>query len=355
VSGAREVEFLGHVVSAAGIRPLPARIAAIQAHPPLANIKQLQGFLGLFNFYRRFVKDGAAIIKPLTDALKGSKSGTAAVSWSLPLQAAFKAAKDALANLCYLEHPAAAAELSIATDASATHIGGVWQQRRPGGHWQPLGFFSAKLDNAQQRYSTFDRELLAVFSTIRHFRCMLEGRQFTIFTYHRPLIGALSRVSEPRTARQQPHLSYISEFSSDIQHVAGEANTVADSLSRPAQPAALITAATAAATPPPVDLNQLAVAARGGGSRRLCPRWRYSCLAQPVVTAAQASWWTLPQACCGPWCQYSIRVQCLTPYTSWHILGYVHAGSSPAGLCGPPWPPMSPCGAGNASSVPGRR
>jgi transposase InsO family protein len=260
--GVREVEFLGHVVSAAGIRPVPARIAAIQAHPPPANIKQLQGFLGLFNFYRRFVRDAAGIIKPLTDALKGGKSGTAAVEWSPPLQAAFKAAKCALANLCHLEHPAAAAELSIATDASATHIGGVLQQRRPGGHWRPLGFFSAKLDSAQQRYSAFDRELLAVFFTIRHFRCMLEGRRFTIFTDHRPLIGALGRVSEPWTARQQRHLSYISEFSSDIQHVAGEANTVADTLSRPAQPAATVAAATAAATPPPVDLHQLADAQR---------------------------------------------------------------------------------------------
>jgi hypothetical protein len=106
-----------------------------------------------------------------------------------------------------LEHPAATAELSIATDASATHIGGVLQQRRPGGHWRPLGFFSAKLDSAQQRYSAFNRELLAVFFTIRHFRCMLEGRRFTIFTDHRPLIGALGRVSEPWTARQQRHLS----------------------------------------------------------------------------------------------------------------------------------------------------
>jgi hypothetical protein len=175
--GAREVEFLGHVVSATGIRPLPARITTIQAHPPPANINQLQGFLGLF--YRRFVKDAAAIIKPLTDALKGGKSGMAAVSWLPSLQAAFKAAKCALASLCYQEHPAAAAELSIATDASETHIGSVLQQRHPGGHWQPLGFFSTKLDSIQQRYSAFDRELLAVFSTIRHFRCMLEGHQFT--------------------------------------------------------------------------------------------------------------------------------------------------------------------------------
>jgi Integrase zinc binding domain len=92
---------------------------------------------------------------------------------------------------------------------------------------------------------------------------MLEGRSFIIFTDHRPLVGALSHVSEPWTARQQHHLSYISEYSSDICHVAGEANTVAYTLLRPSRPLeAAVTAVTAAeqAAPSPVDLNQLAAA-----------------------------------------------------------------------------------------------
>jgi RNase H-like domain found in reverse transcriptase len=144
------------------VAPLPSRIAAIKAHPKPATIQQLQGFLGLFNFYRRFIPAAAAVIKPLTDTLKGSKSGKTAVEWTPELSTAFLAAKDALSQLCHLEHPAAAAELSIATNASATHTGGVLQQRLPGGHWRPLGFYSAKLDGTQQRYSTFDRELLAV-------------------------------------------------------------------------------------------------------------------------------------------------------------------------------------------------
>jgi RNase H-like domain found in reverse transcriptase len=100
----------------------------------------------------------------------------------MELSAAFLVAKNTLSQLCHLEHPAATTELSIATDASATHTGGVLQQRRPGGHWRPLRFYSAKLDDTQQRYSTFDRELLAVVNTIRHFRCMLEGRSFIIST-----------------------------------------------------------------------------------------------------------------------------------------------------------------------------
>jgi Reverse transcriptase (RNA-dependent DNA polymerase) len=80
--GVSSLEFLGHVVSATGVAPLPSRIAAIRAHPKPATIQQLQGFLGLFNFYRRFIPAAAAVIKPLTDAFKGGKSGK--TGWSGP-------------------------------------------------------------------------------------------------------------------------------------------------------------------------------------------------------------------------------------------------------------------------------
>jgi hypothetical protein len=95
---------------------------------------------------------------------------------------------------------------------------------------------------------------------------MLEGRQFRIFTDHRPLVGALARVSEPWSARQQRQLSYISKFSTDIEHVAGAANSVADALSWPLAAVAdrAVTAVTSS-TPPPVvdaavDLHALAEA-----------------------------------------------------------------------------------------------
>ncbi len=75
-----------------------------------------------------------------------------------------------------LAHPAPNTVLSLATNASDTHVGGVLQQLT-GGRWQPLGFYSKKLSGAGTRYSTFDRELLAAFSAVRHFRFLLEGRQ----------------------------------------------------------------------------------------------------------------------------------------------------------------------------------
>jgi transposase InsO family protein len=89
---------------------------------------------------------------------------------------------------------------------------------------------------------------------------MLEGRRFTVYTDHRPLVGALHRISEPWSARQQRQLSFISEYTADLQHTPGAANIVADTLSRPAATAANISAAPAPALPPPVNLADLAAA-----------------------------------------------------------------------------------------------
>jgi hypothetical protein len=76
------------------------------------------------------VPKAAALIKPLTDALKGGKKGAAAVARMAKLDTAFKAAKGALSHLCWLQHPSSTAQLSLAIDASSTHVGGGLQQRR---------------------------------------------------------------------------------------------------------------------------------------------------------------------------------------------------------------------------------
>jgi hypothetical protein len=143
-------------------------------------------------------------------------------------------AKDALAAATCLAHPSQGFQLSLMVNASADHIGGALQQRRrPADPWQPLGFFSRKLDSTQVKYSAFDRELLACFQAIRHFRFMLEGRRFTLFTDHKPLTTAVRRSTEPWTAKQCRQLAYIANFTSDIQHISSSDNVVADTLSRP--------------------------------------------------------------------------------------------------------------------------
>ena len=98
-------------------------------------------------------------------------------------------------NAAELAHPAAEAALYLEVDASGTHAGAVLH-RGEGQSRRPLGFFSIKLEPAQQKYSAFDRELLACYLEVRHFKWILEGRVFTIFTDHKPLTFALHRLSD---------------------------------------------------------------------------------------------------------------------------------------------------------------
>jgi RNase H-like domain found in reverse transcriptase/Reverse transcriptase (RNA-dependent DNA polymerase) len=212
IFAAATVDFLGHRVSAAGISPLPKHVEALQRLPVPTDVKQLQRFLGLINFYRRFLPGIAAVLLPLTDALRGSPR---TLEVSPAMAAAVESAKVALANATGLAHPLPHAQLALVTDASDSHVGAVLQQRE-GKAWRPLSFFSQKLSPAQSRYSTFDRELTAVFAALRHFRFMLEGRQFHVVTDHKPLVAAFGRVSPPWSARQQRQLAYITEFTTDI-------------------------------------------------------------------------------------------------------------------------------------------
>ena len=140
VFGSSSVDFLGHSVSAAGIQPLPSRVAALRDFPKPSTIKELQAFLGLFNFYRRFVPAAAQLVLPLTDALKGGRPGGTAISWSSAMESSFAAAKSSLSDAALLDHPSQAAEIALVVDASASHVGAALQQRRQGGGWQPLGF-----------------------------------------------------------------------------------------------------------------------------------------------------------------------------------------------------------------------
>jgi hypothetical protein len=248
------LKFLGHMVDEAGITPLPKHVAAVQDCPPPTDIKQLQRFLGLINFYRRFLPAVARTLQPLTDLLKGSPK---VLLWSPAADAAFAAAKAALVAAVPLCHPAPNATLSLSVDASDSHVGGVLQQKCGRG-WQPLAFYSKKLSPTEVKYSTFDRELLAAYLTIRHFRFLLEGRQFTLLTDHKPLVASMTRVTPPQSARQQRHLAFVSEFTTDLRHTPGSENVVADALSRP--PAVSLSSCTPATAglpvlsiPPPSD------------------------------------------------------------------------------------------------------
>ena len=95
-----------------------------------------------------------------------------------------------------------------------------------------ISFFSVKLNTTQRKYSTFSRELLAIYLSIRHFRHLLEGRDFTVFTDHKPLTYALHVNTEKYTPRDTRQLDYISQFTSDIRYIKRSDNIVADTLLR---------------------------------------------------------------------------------------------------------------------------
>jgi transposase InsO family protein len=228
------IDFLGHRIDSTGSRPLGDKVAAISKHPLPNTVRELQQFLGMINFYRKFMPAAAKLLCPLTDVLKGGPSGSTPLQWNQHMKEAFSAAKAALAAATALSHPIPSATLALVCDASSTHVGAALQQQRPFSNtWEPLGFFSKKLDKPQLSYSAFDRELYAAFAAIRHFRYQLEGRQFQLWTDHKPLIFAAKKVDEGWTPRAQRQLAYLSEYTADIRHVAGVDNVVADTLSRP--------------------------------------------------------------------------------------------------------------------------
>ena len=230
IFGVKELEFLGHTISPAGSSPLPAKVEAVAKFPKPTNVLEMQQFMGLINFYNRFIKHISLIMAPLFASTAGKKKKEL-ITWSPELDKSFSAAKSALANAALLSHPNPAAPTALTTDASDVGIGAVLEQKITG-DWKPIAFFSKKFSPAESRYSAFDRELLAVHLSIRHFKYFLEGRQFTVFTDHKPITSALGKISDPHSARQARHLAAIAEFTSDIQHVSGKDNAVADALSR---------------------------------------------------------------------------------------------------------------------------
>ena len=225
VFGVDTIDFLGHRVTAQGITPLPERVEAIRRFPRPQDAKFLSEFLGVVNFYHRFIPHAAALMGPLHNMshAKGDK-----FLWSDQLQSAFDTTKHALASATLLNHPSTTATTCLTVDASDLAVGGVLEQFL-NGTWKPLAFFSRKLEKS---YSTFDRELLAMYSAIKHFAYFLEGRKFHIYTDHKPLTFALASSSERWTPRQQRHLSFIAEYTADLRHVRGRDNAVADALSR---------------------------------------------------------------------------------------------------------------------------
>ncbi|GFU83332.1 hypothetical protein TNCV_3739431 [Trichonephila clavipes] len=225
VFGVTELVFLGHLITPDGIKPLPDKVQAVLDYKQPETVGSLRKFLGLLNFYRRFLPKAAEQQYLLSEFLKGSKGekDSKPLNWASEAITAFQRCKQALADAALLAHLLPSAPLALHVDASDYAIGGALHQVVVS-ELQPLAFFSRKLTSSEKSYNAYDRELLAIYSAIRHFRYMLEARDFTVFTDHKPLIYAFRLKSDKCSPRQIRQLDFISQFTTNIVHIPGSDN-----------------------------------------------------------------------------------------------------------------------------------
>lgn len=193
----KEVQFLGHIITPEGLKPNPLKIDAILRYPLPKTTTELKGFLGLTGYYRKFIRDYAKITKPLTVCLKKGRK----IVYSEEFMKSFNRCKEILTNPPILQYPDFSKNFIVTTDASNVAIGAILSQG-PIGSDKPICYASRTLNQSEERYSTIEKELLAVIWAVKYFRCYLYGRKFTICTDHRPLIW-LDKLKEPNSKLQR--------------------------------------------------------------------------------------------------------------------------------------------------------
>ncbi|GBM42481.1 Transposon Tf2-11 polyprotein [Araneus ventricosus] len=192
----------------------------------------------MFNFYRCFIPKAAHILAPIVQFLElhtnkkkshsSVRKSSEQLKWNETEEQAFLAAENAIAEATLLRYPIPGAQLSLWVDASDVAIGGTLSQLSQG-KWEPIAFFSMKLNKSQQKWSTQDREFFSIYSALRKFKHMLEGRHFSIYTDQKLIIYAFKQNPNKCSPRS---LNLISQYSTDIRHVQGSQNIVTDALSR---------------------------------------------------------------------------------------------------------------------------
>lgn len=234
----KKLDFLGYQVSSRGLLPSPTRVSALVDQEVPSSSDHLRRFLGATGFYRRTIPNYADIVHPLTERIR-LEPKSKRLELNEDERSAVAACKAALSSAVQLTHPLpSCTAYQLVTDSSQVAVGAALHQMIDG---QPflVEMFSKKLSDTQKRYSTFDRELLAAYLAVLHFRHLVEGQHLTLCTDHRPLVGALTSKRPAKLDRQQRHLSALAEYVSEIKYIRGSQNVVADCLSRPtAAPAA---------------------------------------------------------------------------------------------------------------------
>jgi hypothetical protein len=224
----QRIPYLGHLISAQGIEMDPAKVKVIVDWPKPECVRDIQSFLGFANYYRRFIPQFADIVLPLTELTRKNKK----FFWTPEAQDAFNQVKRIFANGSVLIHPDPTRPYVLETDASDFAISGILSQYDDRNTLKPVAFFARQMIAAERNYEIYDKELLAIVESFRHWRHFLSGAQhpITVLTDHDNLKYFLSTANI--TQRQARWSLRLSEFDFIITHRPGSLNKKADALSR---------------------------------------------------------------------------------------------------------------------------
>ena len=220
-----QVECLGHLVSEDGITPHPSKVEAFLNKTRPRNVKEVQSFIGLASYYRRFIPNFSKIAKPIVNLTKKDVK----FNWDDGCQSAFDELKKHLSSSPILTFPNFEETFVVTTDASFEGIGGVLTQVRNNKHF-PIAYYSRTLNSAESRYSAYELEALAIKACLQKWRYYVLGYPVKVRSDNQPAIKLLkSGDCENRMAR---FMSVIQEFHPQYEYIPGHQNNLADYMSR---------------------------------------------------------------------------------------------------------------------------
>ncbi|KAA0053259.1 pol protein [Cucumis melo var. makuwa] len=217
----KQVSFLGHVVSKAGVSVDPAKIEAVTGRPRPSTVSEVRSFLGLASYYRQFVENFSRIATPLTQL---TRKGAPFV-WSKACEDSFHNLKQKLVTAPVLTVPDGSGSFMIYSDASKKGLGCVLMQ-----HGKVVAYASRQLKSHEQNYPTHDLELAAVVFALKIWRHYLYGEKIQSFTDHKSLKYFFT--PKELNMRQRRWLELVKDYDCEILYHPGKANVVADALSR---------------------------------------------------------------------------------------------------------------------------
>ena len=224
--GARETKFLGFIVSKDGLKLCPSRDECIRQYPRPRNAKGIRQFLGLASYYRKFLRNFATVMSPLSQLTHK----TVNFVWTDECENAFQKTKEMLLHPPVLNYPDFNRRFILATDASNVGIGAILSQTNEEGDETVVAYASRTLNSAEKNYSTTEQELLAIVWACDRFRPYLFGVEFDLITDHKPLTYiAELKLASSRMIRWKMRLM---EYAYKIMHKPGIEHVNADVLSR---------------------------------------------------------------------------------------------------------------------------